>query len=132
MHTLNKSGWWCFCGRSTSRADGPPDQRCRGVPRQTFSGTCSSNPSRSLYCSPFHSMEHSLIRPLGHSITLRCATRQSSRKPTSFLRYNSTISEASPKQTLTWPEYLAIRGGRRKWQTVSRNTDLSPLPAFLT
>ncbi|KAG5637941.1 hypothetical protein H0H81_002535 [Sphagnurus paluster] len=60
----------------------------------------------------------SLTRPI--SLSLRCPGYASGRKQV-ILRFQSTAAKqpavtAVPK--LTWPEYLAIRGGKRKWQTV--------------
>jgi hypothetical protein len=63
-------------------------------------------------------MENCLIRPLQQ--TFRCSTRQFSRGPTIFGRPNSTASLIS-KVNLSWPDYLAIRRGRRKWQMVISN-----------
>jgi hypothetical protein len=50
-------------------------------------------------------------------------------KQTRIYRPNSTLSQTA-KQQLSWPEYLAIRGQKRKWETVSlRNHTL--LKAYL-
>ncbi|KAF8891331.1 mitochondrial import protein Pam17 [Infundibulicybe gibba] len=57
-----------------------------------------------------------LLRPT--TLPFRCAGRQSTKRFTAFSRPNST-SSVNPRvvEQLTWPEYLAIRRGRRNWQT---------------
>lgn len=57
-------------------------------------------------------------RPL--SLPYRCTARLCTRKLIRS-RFQSTSSKQSTQgeaQRLTWPEYLAIRGSKRKWQTV--------------
>ncbi|KIM86345.1 hypothetical protein PILCRDRAFT_322851 [Piloderma croceum F 1598] len=54
-----------------------------------------------------------LLLPTGQSC--RHTARIIPRKAV-FTRVNSTVSEAA-KQQLSWPEYLAIRGQKRKWET---------------
>ncbi|KAG6849540.1 hypothetical protein H0H93_007628 [Arthromyces matolae] len=60
-----------------------------------------------------------LARPLG--LPIHCATRSSIRS-FALSRSKSTSAKAAKKtveaanKTLSWPEYLAIRGGKRKWQ----------------
>ncbi|KAF5386964.1 hypothetical protein D9615_001551 [Tricholomella constricta] len=61
----------------------------------------------------------SLARPL--SLSSRCAQRSIGRKQV-ISRFKSTSTKKSVTEEvkkLTWPEYLAIRGGKRKWQTAS-------------
>lgn len=48
--------------------------------------------------------------------TCRQITRLFTRKYI-ISRSNSTVSQAA-KEQLNWPEYLAIRGQKRKWETV--------------
>lgn len=52
---------------------------------------------------------------------VRCAGRQFTGRPVIFSKPKST-SATQPKELakekLNWPEYLAIRGGKRRWQTV--------------
>ncbi|KAF9469381.1 mitochondrial import protein Pam17 [Collybia nuda] len=59
-------------------------------------------------------------RPLG--LPFRFAGRQLSRKQISGSRPKTTSAGQTANQgqtgeRLSWPEYLAIRGGKRKWQT---------------
>jgi hypothetical protein len=61
-------------------------------------------------------MDKLLVHPFRHS--LRCASRQWRGSSILHARFNATVSEAAQKK-LTWPEYLAIRRGKRKWEIVS-------------
>jgi hypothetical protein len=56
-----------------------------------------------------------LLRPTGQSCR---HTAQIIPRKAIFSRLNSTVSETA-KQQLSWPEYLAIRGQKRKWETVT-------------
>lgn len=56
-------------------------------------------------------------RPYGRGIRVSATTRPTPKK-TGFIRKNfSTVSESST-DTITWPEYLEIRRGKRRWETV--------------
>lgn len=57
-----------------------------------------------------------LLRPTGQSC--RHTARVVPRK-VAFTRLNSTVSETAKLEQLSWPEYLAIRGQKRKWETVT-------------
>ncbi|KDQ61065.1 hypothetical protein JAAARDRAFT_32058 [Jaapia argillacea MUCL 33604] len=47
---------------------------------------------------------------------LRGSTQPLKSTPRRFIRHNSTIPQAA-KENLSWPEYLAIRKGKRRWET---------------
>jgi hypothetical protein len=61
-------------------------------------------------------MENLFVHPFRQS--LRCATRKATRHLVVPSRLNSTATGAG-KQNLSWPEYLAIRRGKRQWEMVS-------------
>jgi import inner membrane translocase subunit TIM23 len=59
-------------------------------------------------------MEKSLTRPLW--LLVRKNNQGNSRGALKSIRFNSTSPETTQK-SLSWPEYLAIRRGKQKWQT---------------
>lgn len=71
-------------------------------------------------------LKHSYARGIRISVTTK-----STPKKTNFVRkFSSTVSESS-KDAITWPEYLEIRRGKRRWETVgcalSGNAPIDPL-----
>ena len=60
--------------------------------------------------------------------TARSATRQLVKKPRTVSRASSTTATAATTPaTLTWPEYLAIKRNKRKWQMVRYRIDVTLL-----
>ncbi|KAJ8074910.1 TIM23 complex component [Marasmius tenuissimus] len=57
-------------------------------------------------------LERSITSSLRHSSRL---TRENVQRTVILARFNSTDASQT-KQTLTWPDYLAVRANRRKWQ----------------
>lgn len=58
-------------------------------------------------------LKHSYARI---SLTTKCTT-----KKMGFVRKASTTVSESPKDAITWPEYLEIRRRKRRWETVCRS-----------
>ncbi|KAH0827106.1 mitochondrial import protein Pam17 [Lanmaoa asiatica] len=58
-----------------------------------------------------------LKRSYGCGIRISATTRPAPKK-TSFIRHNSSTVSGSSKDAITWPEYLDIRRGKRRWETV--------------
>lgn len=50
-------------------------------------------------------------------LDFRCAGRLTAR-PVRISSPKSTLATKPTKEKLNWPEYLAIRGGKRRWQLV--------------
>lgn len=59
----------------------------------------------------------SLLRR-SHGRGIRIPVTRPTPKKTCFIRQNSTTVSESSKDTITWPEYLEIRRGKRRWETV--------------
>jgi len=52
-----------------------------------------------------------------HGICISVTTRPTPQKAGFIRKISRTVSETS-KATITWPEYLEIRRGKRRWETV--------------
>ncbi|KII88157.1 hypothetical protein PLICRDRAFT_140156 [Plicaturopsis crispa FD-325 SS-3] len=59
-------------------------------------------------------MSCSKLRPLG--LSFRLTSQRCTGRPLVFTRPKSTVSQTS-QENLPWPDYLAIRRGKRKWET---------------